>query len=90
MVTLTAAAHRSRGNWSVDLAWTAPGVEEVDIHRNGEPVATVPNSGAYTDPLGRAQKGQTFEYQVCAAGADSCSKLVTVTIDPRPRDRTPV
>lgn len=81
--TLSANAHRTRGNWLVDLTWSAPGASEVDIKRDGELVGTVTNSGTWVDELGKARNGQVVEYQVCEAGSDNCSLPVDVVVGER-------
>ena len=50
-----------------------------DVFRNAHRVATVANSGAYTDRLGRHAHG-TYTYRVCAAGTSTCSPNVSVTV----------
>ncbi len=48
----------------------------VDVYRNGTPVTTTANDGAYTDNLGRVSG--TFVYQVCEQGSSTCSNEVSV------------
>jgi hypothetical protein len=50
-----------------------------DVFRNGRRTATVNNTGAYTDRLGRHAHG-TYTYRVCAAGTQTCSDNVSVTV----------
>jgi hypothetical protein len=50
-----------------------------DVFRNGSHLATVRNSGAYSDRLGRHAHG-TYTYRVCAAGTSTCSPDVSVTV----------
>ncbi|HKD34841.1 MAG TPA: putative glycoside hydrolase [Gaiellaceae bacterium] len=62
---------------SVRLAWTGMSSSSTDVFRNGRRVATVSNSGAYTDRLGRHAHG-TYTYRVCVAGTSTCSPDVSV------------
>jgi hypothetical protein len=64
---------------SVRLAWTGMSSNSTDVFRNGRRVATVSNSGAYTDRLGRHAHG-TYTYRVCAAGTSTCSADVSVAV----------
>ena len=64
---------------SVRLTWGGMSSARTDIFRNGHRVATVDNTGAYTDRLGRRAHG-TYAYRVCAAGTSTCSPDVSVTV----------
>jgi hypothetical protein len=64
---------------SVRLTWSGMSSARTDILRNGHRVATVDNTGAYTDRLGRRAHG-TYAYRVCAAGTSTCSPDVSVTV----------
>jgi hypothetical protein len=69
---LTAATVKKGRNWRAELTWTDGGVT-VDVLLNGSVIATVSNSGAYTDNLGKTPSG-TFTYQVCDSGSTAaCS-----------------
>jgi hypothetical protein len=50
----------------------------IDVYRNGALIATVPNTGAYTDSTG-AHGRATYTYKVCEAGTQTCSNDATVT-----------
>jgi hypothetical protein len=41
-------------------------------------IATVANSGSYTDNI-NARGGGSYTYRVCEAGTTTCSNTVTVT-----------
>ncbi len=68
---------KTKGTFKVFLAWTGSSAASIDVYRNGTRVATVANSGAYTDNVGRAAGAYT--HQVCEAGTDTCSNTVTNT-----------
>jgi hypothetical protein len=77
-ISLTARGYKVQGRHQVDLAWSGATSSNVDIYRNGTRIATVPNNpGFYTDsPSGRSHA--TYTYQVCNAGAQTCSNQATV------------
>lgn len=50
----------------------------MDVFRDNAKVATVANSGAYTDDTGQ-KGGGTHTYRVCEAGTSTCSGNVTVS-----------
>ena len=76
-ITLTARGYKVHGRQRVDLAWSGATSSKVDIYRNGTRIVTVPNNGAYTDsPGGRGH--DTYTYQVCNAGTQTCSNQATV------------
>lgn len=75
--TLSATGYKIRGRQHTDLAWSGAGSTHVDIYRDGGVIATVSNSGAYTDNIG-VVGGGSYTYQVCEAGTGTCSNTVTV------------
>ena len=76
-ITLTARGYKVHGRQRVDLAWSGATSSKVDIYRNGTRIVTVGNNGAYTDsPGGRGH--DTYTYQVCNAGTQTCSNQATV------------
>lgn len=77
-ITLSAAGRRERGQHTVDLTWDGARSGEVDVYRDGEVVATVPNSGSHTDETGNRGTG-SYAYRVCEPGAERCSNETTVT-----------
>jgi hypothetical protein len=54
------------------LRWSGITSSGVDVFRNGSRIATVSNTGGYTDRLSARTTG-TFRYKVCAAGSQTCS-----------------
>ena len=77
-ITLTARGYKVRGERRVDLSWTGATSTNIDIYRNGVLIATTPNDGLYTDPVG-GRGHATYTYGVCEAGTGNCSNQVTVT-----------
>jgi subtilisin family serine protease len=77
-ITLTATGYKIRGVQHADLAWTGATSTNVDIFREGAKIATVANSGAYTDNIGK-KGGGSYVYKVCEAGTSTCSNTATVT-----------
>ena len=75
---LQVRAYKVRGFQQVDLTWSGISAAMVDIHRNGEVVATVANIGARTESLNQRGAG-SYTYQVCAAGTSTCTNSVTAS-----------
>jgi subtilisin len=75
-IELSVSTYKVKGVQHADLAWSGAGGASVDIFRDGAIVATVPNSGSYTDAIG-AKGGGSYTYQVCEAGTSTCSAEVT-------------
>lgn len=76
-IVLRADGRRVRGRHSVDLSWHGPTAAEIDVYRDGELLATVPNAGSYLDRI-RAVGPGSYSYQVCVAGSTDCSDPATV------------
>jgi len=76
--TVGATSYKVRGVVSVDLTWSGATSSSVTIRRNGATVATVSNSGSYTDATG-LRGGGTLRYQICEAGTSVCSEEITVS-----------
>jgi subtilisin len=77
-VTLTVTGYKVKGLAKADLAWSGATSTHVDIERNSAPLATVANSGTYTDNIDQ-RGGGSYTYRVCEAGTAVCSSPVTVT-----------
>ncbi len=69
-IVLRARKHRLNQNLLVHLKWTGANSSNIDIYRNGVVIATVPNTGSYTDTL--TTPGD-YIYKVCEAGTGNCS-----------------
>jgi subtilisin family serine protease len=66
---------KTKGTFKVLLSWTGSTATNIAVYRNGGLIATVTNTGAYTDNIGRT-KG-TYTHHVCEAGTNTCSNSVT-------------
>ena len=77
-ITLSAVGYKVRGFHTVDLSWSGATSTNVDVYRNGAPIATTSNDGFHTDSTGRKGRA-TYTYQVCEAGTATCSNIVTVS-----------
>lgn len=77
-ITLTATATKVKGFNTANLSWTGASSTQVDVFRDDLRIATVANSGSYTDALNTKGK-TTHTYRVCEAGTSTCSNTVTVS-----------
>lgn len=77
-IMLTASARSTSKAKLADLRWSGATSSKVDIYRNGSRIASVSNTGSYTDQLARRATG-TFRYKVCVAGAKDCSNEASVS-----------
>jgi hypothetical protein len=74
---LSAIIYKVKGRIRVDLSWSGATGSQVEILRDGNPLTTTANDGAYTDETG--QKGSaSFTYQICETGGGACSNQVTI------------
>jgi len=78
VISLSAHGYRVQGRHTVDLTWSGATSANIDVYRDGVVVATVPNSGAYTDHIGVRGGNIRYIYKVCEAGTSNCSNEVTV------------
>lgn len=76
-ITLRVTGYKVRGLQKADLAWTGVWTSSVNVYREGVLIATVPNTGAWTDPIHR-RGGGTYVYRVCDAATFACSNPATV------------
>ena len=77
-ISLSVQTYKVRAQKYADLTWSGATSANVDVYRDGSKVATTSNDGAYSDgPLGKDIRSAT--YQVCEAGASTCSNFVEVT-----------
>lgn len=75
--TLSASGRKVGGINTVRLTWSGATSANVDVYRNGTPpIATVPNTGAYTDSTGDTGRA-SYRYRVCEAGTSTCSNVAT-------------
>lgn len=78
-ISLTATGYKEKGVILADLTWSNLSGTKVDVYRDGEIIATVDNTGSYTDATG-VKGGGTFSYKVCEEGnPDACSNAAIVS-----------
>ena len=77
-ITVSGTTYKERGRVSTDLTWSGADSSSVTIFRNGSSVATVSNTGSYTDAT-NIRGGGTLTYKVCEAGTQTCSDEITVS-----------
>jgi subtilisin family serine protease len=77
-ITLTATGYKVQGRKHAELSWTGVSSTEVDIRRDGSWLTKVSNSGSYTHQTNE-RGGGSHTYQVCEAGTNTCSNIVTVS-----------
>lgn len=76
-IHLRASGRKLGGVNTVRLRWSGATSSNIDVYRDEIVVATVPNTGTYTDSTG--DTGRTrYTYKVCEAGILACSNEVTV------------
>ena len=77
-IILTVSTRATKQTRLVDLKWSGAASSSVDIYRNGSRIATVSNTGSYSDQFDKRAKG-SFTYKVCAAGTGTCSNQATIS-----------
>ena len=77
-ITLSGSGSKVSGRWKADLTWSGASGTQVDIYREGTKIATVNNSGSYSDQT-NFRGGGSLTYQVCETGTSpTCSNSVTI------------
>ena len=76
-ITLSGQGSKVQGRWRATLSWAGAASSQVDIYRDGTKIATVNNSGSYTDQTS-FRGGGSLTYKVCEAGSSTCSSEITV------------
>jgi hypothetical protein len=71
-ITLSAAKRKVGGINTVRLTWSGATSANIDVYRNGAVIATVLNTGTYTDSTGDTGRAR-YIYRVCEAGTSTCS-----------------
>jgi aqualysin 1 len=76
-IALAVATRKVRGQTHADLAWSGATTASVDIFRDGVRVATVSNSGTWTEAVPKAARGEPGHvfYRVCETSGGACSNL---------------
>ena len=77
-LSLTASGYKRKGVRYASLAWSGGATSQVDVYQGLQLVATVSNSGSYTDKIG-GKGGGSFSYEVCEQGTTNCSAAVMVS-----------
>jgi subtilisin family serine protease len=75
-IELSVNAYKVKGVQFADLTWSGATSTNVDVWRQGVLVDTTANDGAYPDSTGQKGGGSAV-YQVCVAGAHTCSNEAT-------------
>ncbi|NND45043.1 MAG: DNRLRE domain-containing protein [Xanthomonadales bacterium] len=76
-ISLGLNGYKVKGVHHVDLSWSGTTAATVDVFRDGQLVANVPDTGAYTDNTGN-KGGRSYDYQVCEGGTANCSDIVSI------------
>jgi CSLREA domain-containing protein len=76
-ITLSAQRKKVQGINTVRLRWMGATSTSIDVYRDRNGIARVPNTGSYTDSTGTTGRA-TFTYKVCEARTHTCSNEVTV------------
>jgi N-acetylneuraminic acid mutarotase len=77
-ITLSAAGRKVGGINTVRLTWSGATSTNINVYRNGVVIATVPNTGRYTDSTGDTGRAR-YTYRVCEGGTSTCSNNARVT-----------
>ena len=78
-ITLNVQTQKIRAEYFADLVWNGAASDNIDIYRDGSKITTVPNSGTYSDNLGKKPAGG-YEYKVCEETSTIiCSDQATVS-----------
>jgi hypothetical protein len=73
-IVLNLGGGKNKGKHYIDLSWSGPTGERVDVYRDADAPFTVPNNGGYRDQTNN--KGtRTYQYRVCAEGTQACSAI---------------
>jgi hypothetical protein len=72
-IALEVSIGERSGSLQASLAWSGAAGGQIDVYRNGQRIATVPNDGSYTDANPRAGGSPPYRYRVCEARGTRCS-----------------
>jgi hypothetical protein len=75
-VMLAASAYKIRSSQRVDLTWSGLATTKIDVYRDGLKIATISNTGYWTDLLWSKKGSGTYTYSVCGTGTTTCSNQV--------------
>jgi len=74
-ITLTVTGYKNKGLQKADLMWSGAIGGSVEVHRDGELIASTGNNGFYTDNID-LRGGGSYVYEVCELGG-TCSNEAT-------------
>jgi hypothetical protein len=77
-ISLSGRAYKVKGLQRADLQWTGTTITFVDVYRDGVRLATVGNTGRYTDAINKKGAG-SYIYAVCETGTANCSNQARIT-----------
>jgi len=76
-LALSVVGYRLKGKHAIDLTWTGATTSKVALFLNGQPMATLDNTGSYTHTT--SSRGQaTYSFRLCEVGTTMCSRDETV------------
>jgi subtilisin family serine protease len=73
-ISLETRVVKVRGLNEVHLSWSGTETDRVIVIRDGSPIATVDNTGAWVDQLG-TRGSVSHQYRLCEEGTDRCSSV---------------
>lgn len=77
-IILTGEGYKVKGRWNADLVWSPSGTSAMaDIYRDGNLIATVENTGSFTDVTNFNGSG-SLSYKICEAGTTTCSNEISM------------
>jgi hypothetical protein len=76
-IVLTGSGSKVKGYHRVNLRWSGATTAQVAVYRGTVRVATVANTGSYTDALNTKGSG-SYVYRVCLPDLSACSNTVTI------------
>lgn len=77
-MTLTASTRKTFATSLVDLKWNGAAGSKLDLYRDGSRIATISNTGTYTDRLNSRTRG-VFNYRICLSGSGTCSNQAAIS-----------
>jgi beta-lactamase superfamily II metal-dependent hydrolase/transcriptional regulator CtsR len=78
-ITLTTHGYKDKGLHKALLNWSGATSARVDVYRNGVKIATVNNSGSYTDHIDN-RGSAAYTHRICEEASSTCSATVETPI----------
>ena len=75
--SLSANGYKNKGSQIVDLNWSGAMTVAVDVYRDGQIIASIPDNGSYRDAL-NVKGGGSYSYKICEDASDTCTEIVPV------------